>query len=100
VTFLRDRSVYEERYDSITVELCRIREELVTDTLSDRPPLDAHGDADPANGYYVYSIFYFQFVESLAGERWQNREAKIREWMGEDEAKDQRLAPFSAVECG
>jgi transcriptional regulator with XRE-family HTH domain len=92
VTYLQDRSVYEERYDSITVELCRIREELVTDTLGERPPLDSDGQADLENGYYTYSIFYFQFVESLAGERWQTREAKIRQWMGEDQAKDQRLA--------
>jgi hypothetical protein len=92
VTYLQDRSVYEDRYDSITVELCRIREERVVDALGERPPLDANGDADPANGYYVYSIFYFQFVESLAGERWQEREAKIRKWIGEGEEKDQRLA--------
>jgi len=92
VTYLQDRSIYEERYDSTTVELCRIREQMVTDTFGDRPPLDAYGNADPANGYYVYSIFYFQFVESLAGERWQEREQKISEWMAEDEAKDQRLA--------
>ena len=92
MTYLQDRSAYEKRYDSITVELCRVREELVTNTLGERPLLDGNGDADPANGYYVYSIFYFQFVESLAGERWQNREARIGEWMIEDEAKDQRLA--------
>jgi hypothetical protein len=92
MTYLEDRSAYEERYDSITVELCRIREERVVDTLGERPPLDDRGDADPANGYYIYSIFYFQFVESLAGKRWQEREGKIREWMTADEEKDGRLA--------
>ncbi len=92
MTHLQDRSVYEERYDQITVELCRMREQIVTDRLGERPPLDARGDADPANGYYIYSMFYFQFVESLAGERWQEREEKIQEWMTADEEKDQRLA--------
>jgi hypothetical protein len=91
MTNLEDRSAYEERYDTITIELCRIREERVVDTLGERPPLDAHGDADPANGYYIYSIFYFQLVESLAGKRWQEREGRIRDWMTADEEKDRRL---------
>lgn len=92
MSYLQARSEYEERYDKITVELCRLKEQIVTDTLGERPSLDSDGEADPENGYYIYSIFYFQFVESLAGERWQEREEKIREWMTADEEKDQRLA--------
>jgi predicted RNA-binding Zn-ribbon protein involved in translation (DUF1610 family) len=91
-TYLDDRSVYEERYDKITVELCRDREEMVQKLLGERPPLDSRGEADAASGYYQYSIMYFHFVEALAGERWQGRNATVNEWMAEDEAKDRRLA--------
>ena len=91
-TRLQGREQYEERYDKITVEFCREREEMVQKLFGDRPPLDSRGDADPANGYYIYSVFYFQFVEALAGERWQEREKTINEWVAEDEAKDRRLA--------
>jgi hypothetical protein len=90
-TYLDDRSVYEERYDKLTVELCRDRENMVENLLGERPPLDSQGEADPANGYHIYSMMYFQFVEALAGERWQEREATINEWMAEDEAKDRGL---------
>ncbi len=90
--YLEDRSVYEERYDRITVELCRTREQIVDGALGERLPLDSRGDADPANGYYIYSVMYFELVEVLAGERWQEREETIRRWMEEDGAKDRRLA--------
>jgi predicted nucleic acid-binding Zn ribbon protein len=92
ITYLKDRSVYEDRYDAITVELCRAREETVEKTLGERPPIGADGEVDPANGYYVYSVFYFQFVETVAGERWQKREETIRKWMADDDAKDRQLA--------
>lgn len=91
-TRLQDREQYEERYDKITVEFCREREEMVQKLFGDRPPLDSRGDADPANGYYIYSVMYFQFVEALAGERWQERDKTINEWVAEDESKDRRLA--------
>lgn len=92
MSFLADRSVYEDRYDTITVDLCRWREQLVLDALGERPALDARGEADSASGYYQYSILYFEFVELVAGDRWQRREDTITEWMAADEAKDRRLA--------
>jgi predicted RNA-binding Zn-ribbon protein involved in translation (DUF1610 family) len=92
MTYLDDRAVYEERYDKLTVELCRDREEMVHRLLGERPPLDSRGEADAASGYYQYSIMYFHLVEALAGERWQEREETINKWMADDEAKDRRLA--------
>lgn len=89
---LQDRAVYEDRYDEITVELCRMREQLVYEALGERPALGPRGEADPVNGYYQYSMFYFALVESLAGERWQERDPVIRTWMAEDEEKDRHLA--------
>jgi hypothetical protein len=91
-TSLNDRSVYEDRYDKITVELCRNRERMMHDLFGERPALDAEGRADSASGYYQYSMFYFQLVESVAGERWQQRGETVRQWMADDETKDRRLA--------
>jgi len=92
ITYLNDRSIYEKRYDKITVELCRVCEQIVYNAFGDRPALDRHGHADSATGYYQYSIFYFQLVELLAGERWQERDTTISKWMKADEEKDRRLA--------
>jgi predicted RNA-binding Zn-ribbon protein involved in translation (DUF1610 family) len=91
-TYLDDRSVYEERYDKSTVAICRDREEMVHKFLGERPPLNSHGEAEADSSYYQYSLIYFQFVEALAGERWQEREETIRNWMAKDETKDSRLA--------
>lgn len=98
ITYLDDRSVYEERYDTITVGVCNAREQMVLDIMGERPPLDTKGQADAATGYYPYSIFYFELVESVAGERWQQREEAIGRWMAEDEAKDRRLADARPAE--
>jgi predicted RNA-binding Zn-ribbon protein involved in translation (DUF1610 family) len=91
-THLDNRSVYEERYDRHTVELCREREEAIEKLFGKRPPLDAEGNADPDNGYYIYSVLYFQLVEAMAGSRWRERKDTIQQWMTADEAKDRRLA--------
>jgi hypothetical protein len=90
-TYLDDRSVYEERYDKATVELCRGSEQMMQKLFGERPPLNTRGEADSASGYYQYSIMYFHLVEALAGERWQEREETINKWMADDEAKDLRL---------
>jgi predicted RNA-binding Zn-ribbon protein involved in translation (DUF1610 family) len=92
VTYLDDRSIYEERYDKTTVAICRDREEMVHKLLGERPPLNSHGEAEADSGYYQYSLMYFHFVEQVAGERWQEREDTIRDWIARDEAKDLRLA--------
>ncbi|MGO9761518.1 MAG: hypothetical protein ACLP1Q_09715 [Solirubrobacteraceae bacterium] len=91
-TYLDDPSVYEERYDKTTVAICRDREEMVHKFLGERPPLNSRGEAEWDNGYYHYSLMYFHLVEEMAGERWQEREETIRNWMAKDEAKDLRLA--------
>jgi|ERR1700730_4233536 len=92
MSHLQDRERYEDRYDTITVELCRVRENMAHNLLGERSPLDPEGNADSATGYYQYSILYFGLVEGLAGDRWQEREETIRKWMAEDEARDRRLA--------
>jgi hypothetical protein len=91
-TYLDDRLAYEERYDKTTVAICRDREEMVHKFLGERPPLNSQGEAEADSGYYQYSLMYFHLVEEVAGERWQEREETIRNWMAGDEAKDLRLA--------
>jgi DNA-directed RNA polymerase subunit RPC12/RpoP len=92
VTFLHERSIYEERYDRHTVELCRAREEMMDKFFGERPPLNSHGKAESDNGYYQYSVMYFHLVEVLAGERWQARKETIEQWMADDDARDRHLA--------
>lgn len=41
MSLLQTREQYEERYDRITVGLCRVREEMAHNLLGERPPLDS-----------------------------------------------------------
>jgi hypothetical protein len=94
-THLQTREQYEERYDGITVEVCRLREQAVYEVLGEPPTMNpkvAATSSEEMWGYYRYSMFYFELVESLAGERWQERDTTIREWMKKDEEKDRHLA--------
>lgn len=91
-TRLQDREQFEESYDKITVELCREREQMVFNVFGEQPTLSPKASNEETGHYYQYSMFYFQLVESLAGERWQERQEAIGKWIAADEEKDRRLA--------
>jgi hypothetical protein len=92
MSHLQDRAQYEERYDQITVDLCRVRERMVFAAFGEQPKLSPEASNEETGAYYHYSMFYFRLVELLAGERWQEREEIIGGWITADEEKDRRLA--------
>lgn len=93
-TYLKDREYYEERYDDGTVAKCRSGERMVNDTFCImEKKLPKKDLTEKLPGWYLeYSKLYFWFVESVAAERAENREATITQWMADDEKQDRRLA--------
>lgn len=92
-TYLQPRKKYEERYDRLTVELCRQKEAMLAEVFrkSKAEKIKKVKDAD-RQFRVVAGIFHYFEVEMLAGERWQKRTETIERWIAEDNAKDQRLA--------
>jgi uncharacterized Zn finger protein len=94
MTYLRELSHYENRYDDSTVDICRRGERVVNQTFVQmQKKLPASELKQRKSGWYLqYSIFYFSMVEMPAAIRHAERDEAIDKWMKEDEAKDQRLA--------
>lgn len=98
MNYLKTREHYEERYDNLTVELCRAKEQMLRDVIRKSkeeglPKLTGKdSDKDPEHEMMkVMNVFHYSMVDSLAGERWQNRDESINDMMAEDEAKDSQL---------
>lgn len=98
MTYLEARSSYKERYDRITVELCRDQEAIIRKVYQDgkKKGFDKIANdkkvKDPEwEAVRVLNFFHYFMVDMLAGERWEKRKDTIQKWMDEDEAKDLRL---------
>ena len=91
--YLQDKSYYENLYDKQTVSLCRAGEKTVNSVFSEMEKKASKAELvkHQAGWYLWYSIFYFQFVESLAAQRYQDREKAIQEKAGSDQEKDNLL---------
>lgn len=98
ITYLQDRKHYEDRYDDVTIDLCRHREQIYVDAFHKakkdlKPFTGKDKDKDPERELLkVLNIYYYFGVEWLAGERWEKREEEIQKMMDADEAKDRQLA--------
>lgn len=93
ITYLKDRKVYEDKYDHQTVEACLSAEELVNAAFSEvEKTIPAPEMKEYHAAWYIeYSKFYMYFVEYTAASRYYKRENTTAEWMERDEQKDQRL---------
>jgi hypothetical protein len=91
---LKSREVYENRYDRMTVaqgrhdlsSLFRARDEFLKKVEANG------GDQKPEATEFWWERLCFWLVELPLGERWSKKDETIREWMSEDEAKDERLS--------
>lgn len=111
-TYLQDRKHYEDRYDDITIAVCRQKEQVCIDALHDakkklKPFTGKDKDKDPQRELLrAFNLHYYFMVEWLAGERWQEREQEIQNMMSKDEAKDHQIAEArltsepSCIHCG
>lgn len=95
---LESRQSYEHRYDRSTVDLCRAREAMLCRVIDKArneglPKLTGKDkDKDPEYEFAkVIRVSHYAMVDSLAGDRWEEREQTISEWMAKDEAKDRQL---------
>ena len=97
-TYLKDRQYYEDRYDDVTVAICRNQEKICADAFHKtkkklKPLTGKDKDKDPEQELMkVFNVYYYFAVEWTAGERWEKRSSEIKEMMAEDEAKDRKLA--------
>lgn len=97
-TYLQDRKHYEDRYDDITVAVCRQKEQICIDAFHDakkklKPLTGKDKDKDPEQELRkVFNLHYYFMVEWRAGERWEAREQEIQNMMSKDEAKDRQIA--------
>jgi hypothetical protein len=98
-TYLKERTHYEDRYDDVTVSICRMKEKIVEDAYQSLkakglPKLTGEDkDKDPERELIkVHNWTYYFEVEWVAGERWQQRDDKIQKMMNEDAGKDEQLA--------
>ena len=81
---LKERSAYEESYDSATVDRCRsIEEYFLSPEIQHHPLSDGRGFP---NWIMPLKIFH------MTGERYRNREETINKWMEKDRQRDAMLA--------
>jgi DNA-directed RNA polymerase subunit M/transcription elongation factor TFIIS len=89
---LESREKYEDRYDRVTIELCRDKETMLRKVFSESKTKDLPKGKDGERQLRVVAnIFHYFEVDMLAGSRWERRTETIAKWMAEDEARDQRL---------
>ncbi|MGB3945576.1 MAG: hypothetical protein WBK76_01935 [Candidatus Saccharimonadales bacterium] len=97
-TYLQDRKHYEDRYDDITIAVCRQKEQICIDAFHAakkklKPLAGKDKDKDPEQELLrAFNLHYYFMVEWRAGERWEEREQEIQNMMSEDEAKDRQIA--------
>lgn len=111
-TYLQDRKHYEDRYDDMTIALCRQKEQLCVDAYHSakknlKPLTGKDKDKDPEEELLkAVNLHRYFMVEWLAGERWEKREQEIQDMMNADEAKDQQItearliAEPTCIHCG
>lgn len=111
-TYLQDRKHYEDRYDDITIAVCRQKEQICIDAFhsAKKKPTPLTGkdkDKDPEQELLrAFNLHYYFMVEWRAGERWEEREQEIQNMMSEDEAKDCQITEArltsepSCIHCG
>ena len=87
--YLQDKSYYEDLYDKQTVSFCRAGEKTVNSIFSEMEKKASKAElVKHQTGWYLwYSIFYFQLVESLAAQRYQDREKIIQERTRSDQKR-------------
>lgn len=110
LTHLQDRQHYEDRYDEITVELCRITEGVLTEKYPKAEPIyifdtrsstTSSEEADKYNTWYakltkeqkeylemrkaIWLHLYFQMWD-----RYQKREKTINDWIARDREWDEK----------
>lgn len=90
---IKPRQYYEDIYDRTTVNLCRDEEEILrglykkgledeVSKLTGKKKQDAHESLNRA-----LNALHYIHVEMLAGDRWEHREAGIKELMDEAESE-------------
>ncbi len=85
-THLQERKYYEDRYDRMTVESCRRREQFFLDQGN------TEGDAYQKLTHGVAEVGW-SIEETLITLDWYNKkESTINEWMHADKAQDEMLA--------
>jgi hypothetical protein len=111
-TYLQDRKYYEDRYDDITVAVCRKKEQICIDAFHEakkqlKPLTGKDKDKDPEHELKrALNLHHHFIVEWYAGERWEQREQEIQDMMSADETKDRQLGEArltsepSCVHCG
>lgn len=98
ITYLKDRQYYEDRYDDITISVCRSQERICIDAFhsakkSLKPLTGKDKDKNPEHELMkAFNLHRYFMVDWTAGERWEKRDAEIQEMMDADEAKDIQLA--------
>lgn len=92
-THLKERKFYEDLYDKFTVEDARrcivYYEDFYSEFESKLPKgekLDKPGNA------FLLNVFYMETVGNNLLSRYENRDAKISEWIARDEAKDEQIS--------
>jgi hypothetical protein len=96
---LQPEETYEELYDLITVEQCRDLEERQKEVAKTSVPVE--GVPKKRHRQLCKLVAYLQMY-TLTGERYADREDKIREWMEADRDRDLKLAeaiPPEHIRC-
>ncbi|HEY8992516.1 MAG TPA: hypothetical protein VIM37_01560 [Candidatus Microsaccharimonas sp.] len=96
---MKDSEYYEDLYDRFTVEDARRGMKYYDDFLEEMKTKLPKGETleKPANAF-VANVFYMQTVGNELLERYENRDARIKEWVARDEAKDAQLASARLTE--
>lgn len=88
ITYLKDREVYEDRYDRITVEIGRREGASLGWALSES--LEKMENKGLAN-FWEERMYWWLFEIPYLLPRWEERDVTIESWMFEDRMLDKRL---------
>ncbi len=94
--YLKDASYYQDLYDRFTVEKCRRSEATIIEACNklkqnDLSKVDPEIEDPEFELRKVFSLHYWFATEWVAGERWEERQATIDEWMEQDRARDNEV---------
>ena len=88
ITYLKDREVYEDRYDRETVEIGRREGTMLGSAFLET--IDKWEDQNIAH-FWENRLYWWLFEIPYLLPRWEEREQTIESWMFEDKRLDKRL---------
>lgn len=94
---LKDKQYYIDLYDKATVELCRRLEKIWKDDKKELPPLEGKKLSKEQESNFKDAIMEWR-MHIETGERYLKKDSTVREWMDEDQKRDDLYESAEAPE--